>query len=398
MKISSRIRSIAPSATVALTGRVAAMKREGIPVINFGVGEPDFGTPDNINEAAKAAIDGHKTHYTAVAGILELRQAICEKLKKENGVEYTPEEISVGTGAKQPLFNTLLALCEKGDEVILPTPCWVSYVEMIKLTEATPVLVPTKEEEGFALDVDAIEKALTPNTRVVLINTPNNPTGAVYSEESLRRLAALAVERDFVILADEIYEKLVYGGHKHFSVASISPEVKDHTVIINGVSKAYAMTGWRLGYAAGPLPLIKGMNALQSHATHAPSSITQYASLEALTGPQDSVEEMRQAFEERRSYLHGRLSAMEGVHCVEAHGAFYLMPNVSGLYGKKTPAGKVLANSTDVAEYLLEEALIAVVPGVAFECSDNVRISYANSMDELTRGMDQMAAALEKLV
>ncbi|MBQ5754259.1 MAG: pyridoxal phosphate-dependent aminotransferase [Oscillospiraceae bacterium] len=398
MKISSRIRSIAPSATVALTGRVAAMKREGIPVINFGVGEPDFGTPDNINEAAKAAIDGHKTHYTAVAGILELRQAICEKLKKENGVEYTPEEISVGTGAKQPLFNTLLALCEKGDEVILPTPCWVSYVEMIKLTEATPVLVPTKEEEGFALDVDAIEKALTPNTRVVLINTPNNPTGAVYSEESLRRLAALAVERDFVILADEIYEKLVYGGHKHFSVASISPEVKDHTVIINGVSKAYAMTGWRLGYAAGPLPLIKGMNALQSHATHAPSSITQYASLEALTGPQDSVEEMRLAFEERRSYLHGRLSAMEGVHCVEAHGAFYLMPNVSGLYGKKTPAGKVLANSTDVAEYLLEEARIAVVPGVAFECSDNVRISYANSMDELTRGMDQMAAALEKLV
>ena len=397
MKISSRIRNITPSATVAITGRVAALKKEGVNVINFGVGEPDFATPDHVGEAGKTAIDQHKTHYTAVAGILELRQAICKKLREDNGVEYTPEQISVGTGAKQPLFNALLALCEKGDEVILPTPCWVSYIEMIKLTEATPVLVPTKESEGFALDVDAIERALTPNTRVVLINTPNNPTGAVYSQESLRRLAALAVERDFVILSDESYEKLIYGGAKHFSVASISEEVKKHTVIINGVSKAYAMTGWRLGYAAGDTQLIKGMNALQSHATHAPCSIAQYASLEAICGPQDSVETMRQEFERRRDYLFGRLNAMSGVRCPHADGAFYLMPTISGLFGKKTPDGKVLQNSDDVAGYLLEEARIAVAPGAAFEAPESIRISYANSMEELIRGMDQMEAALGKL-
>lgn len=394
MKISSRVSNITPSATVALTGRVAEMKAAGVDVISYSAGEPDFDTPENIRNAGKAAIDSGKTRYTIVSGIAPLRQAICEKLKKDNNVEYTPAEISVGTGAKQPLFNILLALCEEGDEVILPTPCWVSYVEMIKLAGAKPVLVPTLADQAFDLDLDAIEAAITPNTRVILVTTPNNPTGAVYSEEKLRKLSAMSIEHDLMIVCDEIYEKLVYGDAKHFSLASISPEAKEHAVIINGFSKAYAMTGWRIGYAAGPAKLIKGINALQSHATHAPNSITQWAAVEALTGPQDSVEMMRQEFEKRQQYILERLNAMPGVSCAPMKGAFYAFPSVAGTFGKKTASGKVINNDSDLADYLLDDYHVALVPGFSFEAPGYVRLSYASSMEDLKEGMDRMEKAL----
>lgn len=397
MKLSKRIKNITPSATLELTGKVAEMRRSGIEVIAFNVGEPDFGTPANIGEAAKAAIDANKTKYTAVPGILELREAIAKKLHDDNDLTYTPAEICVGVGAKQPLMNTMMVLCDEGDEVILPSPCWVSYVEMIKLAGGVPVIVPSREEDGFALDLDAIEKAVTDRTVAILINTPNNPTGAVYSEESLRALAALALRHDLTVISDEVYEKLIYGGEKHFSIASVSPEMREHTVTINGFSKAYAMTGWRVGYAAGPLPFIKGMTALMGHATSNTCSIAQYAALEAVTGPQESVEIMRREFDRRGWFLTERLNRMDGVSCVAAKGAFYLMPNVSSYYGKKTPDGRVIADSFALATYLLEDAHIAVVPGGAFEAPDNLRISYSNSMEALEKGMDWMEASLKKL-
>jgi len=382
--------------TLELTGKVADLRRQGIDIIAYNLGEPDFGTPENICEAAKAALDAQKTKYTAVAGIAELREAICEKLLKDNHVSYKPNQICVGTGAKQPLVNAVLALCEEGDEVIVPTPCWVSYLEMVKLSGATPVLVRNREEDGFALNIEGIKKAITPKTKAIMINTPNNPTGAVYTEEALRELAALACEHDFYIISDEVYEKLIYEAKSHFCVASISDEVKERCVIINGFSKAYSMTGWRIGYAAGSTAIIKGMSSLQGHTTSNTCSIAQYAALEALRGPQESLETMRVEFDKRRKFLVERLNAMDGITCVNADGAFYLMPNVTAFFGRSYN-GKTIKDSFDMADYLLEEARIAVVPGAAFEAPENLRISYSNSMEALVEGMDRMEAALKKL-
>jgi aspartate aminotransferase len=394
--LSRRILNMTPSATVELTAKVADLKRQGVDVIAFSVGEPDFNTPDHINEAAKAAIDEGFTKYTAVSGIMELREAICKKLKEDNGLDYSPNQIIVSTGGKQALVNAVLALCGHGDEVIVPIPCWVSYIEIVKLAESTPVLVSTDENNGFQLDMAKIKQAITDKTKAIIINTPNNPTGAVYTEEALRELAELAVKHDFYIISDEIYEKLVYDGCKHVSIASLSPEVKERVVVINGLSKAYAMTGWRLGYAAGPERIIKGMSSLQGHMTTNANSITQKAAIAALLGPTDSIEYMRTKFDERRKYLLNRLRGMEGITCAEPKGAFYVMPNVSKLFGKKYN-GKVLKDSFDVAGFLLEEAHIAIVPGAAFEAPENVRISYSNSMENIKEGMDRMERALSLL-
>jgi aspartate aminotransferase len=394
--LSRRIQNMTPSATVELTAKVAELRRQGIDIIAFNVGEPDFNTPDHINEAAKKAIDEGFTKYTAVAGIQELREAICKKLKEDNNLEYTPKQISVSTGAKQALVNGVLTLCDLGDEVIIPTPCWVSYIEMVKLAESTPVLVPTDEKNGFQLDMDRVKEAITDRTKAVILNTPNNPTGAVYSEEALKELADLAVKHDFYVFSDEVYEELVYDGYKHVSIASLSPDIKERVVIINGLSKAYAMTGWRLGYAAGPEKVIKGMNSLQGHMTSNTNSITQKAAVAALLGPKDTVEYMRKQFDERRKYLLQRLRNMEGIECAEAKGAFYLMPNVSKLFGKRHN-NKVIKDSFDIAGFLLEEAHIAVVPGAAFEAPDNIRISYSNSMENIKKGMDRMEKALSLL-
>ena len=396
MRLTKRIKNITPPATFALTAKVAELRRQGVDVIAYNVGEPDFGTPKNICDAAKAAIDAQKTKYTVVSGIIELKEAICGKFERDNGITYKPNEICVGTGAKQPLVNAVLALCEEGDEVIVPTPCWVSYLEMVKLAGATPVIVRNLEEDGFALNIEAIKKAITPKTKAIMINTPNNPTGAVYSKEQLTELAELACKHDFYIISDEVYEKLIYEGKKHFCIASISDEVKDRTVVINGVSKTYSMTGWRIGYAAGNAELIKGMGSLQGHTTSNACSIAQYAALEAISGPQDSVEMMRVEFDKRRKYLVERLNSMDGITCNNADGAFYLMPNVTAFYDKEWN-GQKIKDSFGMADFLLAEARIALVPGGAFEAPDNLRISYSNSMENLIEGMDRMEAALKKL-
>lgn len=397
MMLSKRMEKMKPSATVELTAKVDDLKRQGINIISFTVGEPDFGTPENIGAAGKKAIDEGFTRYTAVPGMFELRTAVCKKLKNDNQLNYDESQIVVSTGAKQALVNALFALVSPGDEVIIPTPCWVSYVDMVTLSEGTPVLVETKEEEDFQLDIERLKDAITEKTKVVLINTPNNPTGATYSYEILKALGELAIEHDFYILSDEVYEKLVYEGKKHICVASISEEIKERTIVVNGLSKAYAMTGWRLGYSASNKAISRAMNTIQGHVTSGTSAITQKAAIEALEGDQKSVEFMRGKFNERREYIIKRLRSMNNIGCAQSTGAFYVMPNIGKFYGK-TFKGKTLKDSLDVSNYLLEEAHIAVVPGEAFEAPENIRISYSNSMENIIEGMDRMEAALKLLV
>lgn len=394
--LSERAQKINPSVTVELTARVAQLRKDNVDIVGFNVGEPDFMTPSNISDVAKAAIDSGFTKYTAVAGIVELREAICKKLEMDNNLIYSPAEISVGTGAKQSLVNAILTICGDGDEVILPTPCWVSYIEMIKLSCAEPVLVKTKEENGFALDIEDIRKAVTTKTKAIIINTPNNPTGAVYSKQQLLELGKLAVEKDFYIISDEVYEKLIYDDEKHISVGSLSPEIKEKTVTINGFSKAYAMTGWRMGYAAGPLKVIKGINAIQSHMTSGANAITQKASIEALLGEQSTLEYMRSEFDKRRQYLYKRLNDIDGIECASAKGAFYLMPNFSRFFGKKY-GDLEIKNSLDMAEFVLNNAHVAVVPGDAFEAPENIRFAYSNSLENITEGMNRIEQALKLL-
>ena len=396
--VSDRIKNLTPSATVELTSKVADMRAAGIDVIAYNVGEPDFNTPDNIIKACEKAMEEGKTKYTPASGIIPLRKAICKKLEKDNNVHYEMNQICVSTGAKQALNNAVLAICNPGDEIIVPTPCWVSYVEIIKLAEGKPVLVPTSEQEGFQLNVDAIAKAITPKTRAILINTPNNPTGALYTEESLRALGKLAVEHDLYIISDEVYEKLIYGDRKHICPASLGEDVKEHTIVVNGFSKAYSMTGWRVGYTAAPADIAKGISSLQGHTTSNATSFVQWACLEALEERTDpAVETMRQEFNRRRDYLIQRLRAIPDVFCADADGAFYLMPNVSKYYGRKEEDGRVINNSSDFCNYILDEAKVAIVPGSAFEAPDNVRISYSNSMENIQKGIDRIEAAMAKL-
>ncbi|MDO4179257.1 MAG: pyridoxal phosphate-dependent aminotransferase [Phascolarctobacterium sp.] len=394
--IAKRMSNFAASATGAIVARVAELRAEGQDIISLNVGEPDFPTPDNVKTQGIAAINENKTKYTANNGIAALRQAICDKLWVDNGLRYSPKEVCVTVGAKQAIFNAVMCVAEKGDEVLLPIPCWVSYTEIVKIAEATPVFVDVDKEHNFDLDIDAIKKAITPRTRAILICTPNNPSGAVYSEAKLRELAELAVEHDFWIIADEIYEKLIYDGAKHFSIASISEKVWQHTLTVNGMSKAYAMTGWRLGYVAGSEEAITGIVKLQSQVTSNADAIAQYAALEALTGPQETIGFMAEKFDERRKYLVARLNAMPNVSCQLPKGAFYALPDVSGLIGKSYN-GKVLENALDITAFLLEAAHIAVVPGDAFYIPNHIRIAYSNSLENIKRAMDQMEAAIGQL-
>jgi aspartate aminotransferase len=385
-----------PSATEEMTAIVETLKQQKIDVIAFNLGEPDFNTPENINAAAKQALDDGFTKYTAVAGILGLRSAICDKFKIDNGVIYRPEEILVATGAKQALFNAVFVTCEAGDEVILPTPCWVSYVEMIKLAGAKPVFVETDEITGFQLNIEKIAAAITDKTKAIIINNPNNPTGAVYHKDSLKELAKLVIKHDLYIISDEIYEKLVYDDANHICMATLLPHNRDNVLIINGLSKAYAMTGWRIGYVAANETLIKGMDALQGHITSSVNSMTQIASIEALTGQQQTIVAMRKEFDERRKYLMKRMEVIPELACNVPKGAFYVLPNIEKLFGK-TYKGKVLKTSLDVANFCLDAANVAVVPGEAFEAPNNIRIAYANSMENIARGMDNLEKALSKL-
>ncbi|NLA82315.1 MAG: pyridoxal phosphate-dependent aminotransferase [Clostridiaceae bacterium] len=393
--LSDRIRQITPSQTLELNSKIAKLRAEGRSIIALNSGEPDFNTPAPIIEAACQAMREGKTKYTQTPGIPELRQAIVHKLASENKIDYRMDEIIVSTGAKYALTNTFQALLNPGHEVIIPTPCWVSYVEMVKLTGAVPVLVPVLADNQ--LDLAALEAAVTDRTRVILINSPNNPTGAVYPEASLRAVAELALKHDLYIVTDEVYEKLIYGTTPHVSLASFSPEIKARTITINAFSKAYAMTGWRLGYAAGPADIIKGISAIQGHTTSNATSFVQWAAITALESCADYVEEMRQAFESRRDYLYKRIQALPGISCPFPDGAFYLFPDVSALFGKKA-GDRSLQNAGDLADYLLDEAGVALVPGEAFEAPWAIRFTYSNSMDNLTEAMDRIEAALEKLV
>lgn len=387
--------ALSPSATFAMSQKAADLKATGLDVISLSVGEPDFNTPEHIKEAAKKAIDDNFSFYTAVPGYLSLREAICRKLKRENGLDFTPAQIVVGNGAKQELCDVILSIVNKGEEVLIPVPAWVSYVEMVKIAEGVPVLVYAGPEQKFKVTPEQLEAAITPKTKAVLICSPSNPTGSVYSKEELEGLVkVLAKYPDIIVIADEIYEHITYVGNT-VSLASF-PELKDRVVVINGVSKAYAMTGWRIGYCAAPLAIAKAVSKLHGQYTSNCSSIAQKAAEAAYDGPQDCVEEMRKAFERRRDLIVGLAKEIPGFNVTVPDGAFYIFPEVSALFGKKA-GEKVIANADDLAMYLLEEALVASVSGAAFGAPNCIRFSYATSDEKLVEAMKRVKAAVEKL-
>lgn len=393
MNLSNRARNTSPSATLAMAAIAKQMKAEGIDVVDFGLGEPDFETPAHIKDAAIAAIREGFTRYTAAAGIDELKQAIITKLKRDNGLSYSPAEVIVSCGSKHSLFNIAEALFESGDEVIVPAPYWVTYTEQIRLVDARPVIVQTREEDGFHLTREALESAITPKTKAILLNSPCNPTGAMIEPDQLRAIAALAVERDLLVISDEAYESLTYDGHIHTSIASLSEQVRRRTIVVNTVSKAYAMTGWRIGYAAGPAEVIKAMSTIQGQVTSNPTSISQKAAVAALLGPHDDLRAIVVEFERRRRYLLSRLNAIPGIRCTNPEGAFYLFPNLSGFYGA-VAHGRPIRNSAEMAAYLLETAHVVSVPGSEFGSDAHVRLSYATSMEQISKGAERIERAL----
>lgn len=396
MLLAKRAQNISPSPTLAIDAKAKKMKAEGENVISFGVGEPDFDTPDHIKEAAKVAIEQGFTKYTAVAGIDPLKKAIINKFKKDNNLEFQMNEIVVAAGAKHSLFNAFQVLCDEGDEVIIPAPYWVSYIEQVKLAGGVAKIIYTQEENNFKVTPQQLEQVITDKTKIFLLNSPSNPTGAVYSKEELQVLADYLEDKNIWIISDEIYEKLLYDGLTHTSIASLSSKLKEKTVIINGVSKAYSMTGWRIGYSASNPVVAKAMADLQSHSTSNPTSIAQKASINALEGSQDCLAEMLTEFEKRRNYMLERVRAMKGVTCNKPGGAFYLYPNISAYLGK-VYEGKPIASANDLCDILLAVAKIAVVPGNAFGNNDNIRLSYATSMENIVEGMDRMEHVLNQI-
>lgn len=386
MPLTQRVKKIESSPTLKLIAVARNLKAQGHDVIEFGAGEPDFNTPDNIKNEGINAIKNNFTAYTPNQGIMELRNGICEKLKNDNGLIYEPEQIIVSSGAKQSLFNAMMALCESGDEVIIPAPYWVTYTEVVKMADGIPVIVPTTYEAGYKMTASQLKGAITSKTKILMINSPNNPTGTVYTKEELAEIARICIDNNIYVISDEIYEKLIYDGEKHVSIASLNDDIKKLTVTVNGVSKAYAMTGWRIGYAAADKQIIEAMDAFQSHASSAPSSISQKASYEAMTGSQDDVEKMRLEFDKRRKYMVETLNEIPGISCQMPKGAFYAFPDVSGLFGK-TIAGVKIENDDDLAKLLLEKIYVAAVPGSSFGSSDNIRFSYATSLENIKKGL-----------
>ena len=394
--LAERVKVIKASATIAINEKAIKMRAQGIDVISFAVGEPDFDTPENIKKAAVDAIESGFTKYTAVAGIAELKVAIAEKFHNDNGLTYKPSQISVSCGAKHALYNLAQALWDKGDEIIIPAPYWVSYTDQVILTGATPVILDTSKFENFAISRDDLKALITPRTRAIIINSPSNPTGKVYSRSELEIIAQLAVENDLLIISDEIYEKLLYDDTEFVSIGSLGNEILQRTITVNGVSKAYAMTGWRIGYAAGPEKIIQAVNKIQGQATSSTNSIAQKASIAALSGPQTQIENMRREYQKRRDYIVNELNAIEGIDCSVPSGAFYVYPNVSKLYGFKY-GDQAITDSVGFCGYILDETQVALVPGLAFGTDDFVRISYATSMENIKTGMGRIKRALEKL-
>jgi len=394
----SRIASVGVSKILRIGARAAAMKREGRPVIVLGAGEPDFDTPDNVKAAARAAIDRGETKYTALDGTPELKEAIAEKFRRENGVAYAPDEITVGTGAKQILFNAFMATLDPGDEVIIPTPCWTSYCDIVEICGGVPVPVPCEAEAGFRLKADQLERAITPKTRWVVLNSPSNPSGAAYGAADYRPLLDVLLRHpDVWLMVDDMYEHIVYDGFEFVTPAAVEPRLRNRTLTVNGVSKAYAMTGWRIGYAGGPKALVRAMAVIQSQATSCPCSVSQAAAIEALNGPQDFLRVRQESFRKRRDLVVAALNAIPGLACRTPEGAFYTFAGCAGLIGRATPAGRRIGTDSDFTDYLLEEAHVAVVPGQAFGLSPYFRISYATSEAELEAALARIADACGRL-
>lgn len=394
--LSARATKIKPSATLAMDTKAKALKAQGVDIINFGVGEPDFDTPDHIKEAAIKAIKDGFTKYTPVGGTDELKDAIRDKLKADNNLDYAKDQIVVSCGAKHSLYNIAQALFGPGDEVLIPAPYWVSYPDQVLLNDATPVFVPTKEEARFMVQPAVLKERITPKTKAIILNSPSNPTGLTYDRKALEAIAEIAVAHNLLVISDEIYEKLVYDGMTHISIASLGSEIKERTIVVNGLSKAYAMTGWRIGYAAGPQNVIKAMTNIQSQSTSNPTSIAQKAAVAALRGPQDFVETMRAEFDKRRIVLVDGLNAIHPLSCLKPDGAFYAFPNVSRLLGAQL-GGSTINSSVDLAMYLLDKAQVALVPGDPFGDDNFIRISYATSMENIQKALVRMKDAFSRI-
>jgi aspartate aminotransferase len=396
VRLATRVAKIKPSETLAITAKANALKAEGRDVIGFGAGEPDFDTPANIKQAAIKAIEAGFTKYTPVGGTDELKDAIINKLKRDNSLDYKRSQIVVSCGAKHSLYNLAQALFEQGDEVIIPAPYWVSYPDIVVLAGGTPVILNTLEKDRFKINPQQLKAAITPNTRALIINGPSNPTGAAYSPEELKAIASVLIDEDILIITDDIYEKILYTKYPFANIASVESKLKDRTIVVNGVSKAYAMTGWRIGYAAGPEEIIAAVNKIQSQNTSNPTSISQKASVEALNGDQSIVSMMVGEFQKRRDVIVAALNDIPNVKCLSPEGAFYVFPNVSGVYGRSFK-GKKIAGSTELIDYLLDEANVATVPGAAFGSDDHIRLSYATSLKNIEEGVKRIKNAMVKL-
>lgn len=394
---SRKLDRIAPSATTVLNERAIAMKREGVEVFNFAVGEPDFPTPDHIKEAGMAAIRDNITRYTPATGILDLKEAICRKLARDNGLEYAPSQIATTSGGKHALYNLLYVICDEGDEVLVPAPYWVSYPEMVKLAGAAPVVLDTGPDTSFKVTAGQVRSAITPKTKALMLNTPSNPTGMVYTRDELAAIAEVVLDAGIYVITDELYEKILYDGHRHVSIAALHPRMKEQALVVNGLSKAYAMTGWRLGYAAGPAEVMDLVVKFQGQTVMHPSAITQHAAVTALTGPEDFLPPMVKAFDRRRNYIMGRLNNMEGVTCARPGGAFYVFPDMSAYTGHRRPDGRPVEGSLDLAMYLLEAYQVISAPGAAFGTEGCLRFSYATTLDVIERGMDRVEEGLSSL-
>ena len=391
--ISERAKRVSPSPTLSIDARYKEMKQNGIPVVGFGAGEPDFDTPENIKEAGIEAINNNITRYTPASGTVELKKAVCEKIKRDTGLEYTPANIAVSNGGKHSLTNAFLCICDPGDEVIIPAPYWVSYPEMVKMAEAVPVSIDTTEENDFKFTIEQFKAAITPKTRALILNTPSNPTGMVYNKHDLEEIAKVCVENNIYVVFDEIYEKLVYEG-KHVNIATLGEDIKKLTIIVNGMAKAYCMTGWRIGYIAAEPEIIKAVSNIQSHMTSNPCSIAQAASVEALNGDQSGIDKMRAEYIKRRDYMVERINSIDGLSCLNPHGAFYIFMNVRECLGKEH-YGKMINTANELCSDILDKALVAMVPSEGFGIDGYVRLSYATSMENIVTGLDRIEKYLK---
>jgi aspartate aminotransferase len=397
IRISSRLDPIKPSITLAVTAKAAKLKAEGIDVISFGAGEPDFDTPQHIKDAARVSLDKGVSKYTEVGGVLPLRKAVAEELSRVHKTSIAPDQVLVSSGAKHSLYNLMMALLDNGDEVLIPAPYWVSYPDMVMLAGGKPVILETRAEDDFAVTAKQVRDACSGRTRAIVLNNPSNPTGAVYTRAQIEALAKVVVEKDLLVISDDIYRSLVYGDAEYVSIAAVSPELAARTILVDGVSKTYAMTGWRIGYTAAPKPLIQAMAKIQGQSTSNPTHIAQIAALAALTGPQDCVETMRKAFDERRQKMVELLRAIPHVQCREPKGAFYAFPDVSWYVGKKSAEGSILDDDVQLCDWLVEVGKVAVVPGSGFGAPGHVRLSYACSMANIVEGVGRLAKALGSL-